>query len=56
MIVDRNWVNHVEDEDRRLELGKIVCAVLDVGEAEGNEFLNELRGAAVKFLGPGEKG
>ncbi len=56
MIVDRNWVNHVEDEDRRLELGKIVCAVLDVGKAEGDEFLNELRGAAVKFLEPGEKG
>ena len=46
----------MEDEDRRLELGKIVCAVLDVGGEEEDEFLTELRGASVKFPEPGEKG
>ena len=54
MIVDRNWVNHVENEDRRLELGKIVCAVLDVGGKDEDVFLKEIRGATVKFLEPGE--
>jgi hypothetical protein len=51
-LVDRNWINRVADGDRRVELGAIVCAILDVPDGERDTFIEELRTATVAFPAP----
>jgi predicted ATP-dependent endonuclease of OLD family len=54
-LADRNWINRVADADRRLELGTIVCAILDVPAGERLTFCDQLTNAAVAFPLPGSE-
>jgi putative ATP-dependent endonuclease of the OLD family len=52
MITNRNWINDVPDESRRLELGRIACTILDVPAGDWNLFESELRKRRVAFPMP----
>jgi putative ATP-dependent endonuclease of the OLD family len=52
MITNRNWINDVPDESRRLELGRIVCMILDVPAEDRILFESELRQTRVVFPMP----
>lgn len=52
MVVDRNWINRIAQEDRRVELGEIVCGILGVAERQRIDFVSQLRAAAVDFPVP----
>jgi putative ATP-dependent endonuclease of the OLD family len=52
-LVDRNWINRIVQSDRRVELGHIICTVLNVPESERLPFLEELARGIVEFPEPG---
>ncbi|NOT94821.1 MAG: AAA family ATPase [Nitrospira sp.] len=52
LISDRNWINKIEDESRRLELGRLICHILDVSEETALKFYSELFTRALKFPKP----
>jgi len=52
MTIDRNWINGVALEERRVELGRLVCAILEVAESDWKSFEKELREARVAFPVP----
>ncbi|HEY1307426.1 MAG TPA: TOPRIM nucleotidyl transferase/hydrolase domain-containing protein, partial [Vicinamibacterales bacterium] len=52
-LVDRNWINRVTEPQRRVELGEIVCAILDPPTEERDRFLEQLKTATVSFPAPG---
>ena len=52
-LVDRNWINRIAQSDRRVELGHIICTVLNVPESERLPFLEELARGIVEFPVPG---
>jgi putative ATP-dependent endonuclease of the OLD family len=51
MTTDRDWINLVPDENKRIELGEIACHIVGVqhGSAERERFLEELRTRRVRF-------
>lgn len=49
VLVDRNWINRVNQSDRRVELGSIVCSILDAPSNERENFLAQLATGAVQF-------
>jgi len=51
LVNDREWVNRVLEEGKRIELGEIVCAILGLNQAHREMLINELRRGAVKFSG-----
>ena len=60
LINDRNWINKIEDKSRRLELGELLCSILDVPEEMATQFYSELRTRTLRFPNPiavrGEQG
>ena len=53
IVTARVWV---PDPARRMELGAIVCAILDVPKNERDVFVEQLRTATVAFPMPGTDG
>lgn len=49
---DREWVNAVENVDRRVELGRIVGAILGLSENQIDELDKELRAGVCKLRDP----
>lgn len=54
-LADRNWINGVAEADRRLELGTIVCEILDVRAEDRLAFYDQLKNATVAFPLPGSQ-
>lgn len=52
MTTNRNWINEVEDPERRLELGRIVCGILEVAEDDQADFERLLVDGGVAFPEP----
>ena len=52
MTTDRNWINQVPDESRRLELGKIVSKILDLNDLDRQLLKDEFEKGCVKFPQP----
>jgi putative ATP-dependent endonuclease of the OLD family len=52
LLTDRNWINEVPGEERRLELGRIACAILGIDCERRAEFLAQLKAARVAFPEP----
>jgi hypothetical protein len=46
---DRNWINRVTDNERRVELGRIVCSILGSTTEEAASLEADLRAGLVKF-------
>lgn len=55
LISDRHWINKVANQARRVELGKIVCAVLGISEDDREKFLAELARGDAHFPVPNQK-
>ncbi len=52
MLTDRNWINDVPDESRRLELGRLICTIVDIPAAARDLLESELRQRRVAFPRP----
>lgn len=52
LIADRNWLNRVEHESRRVEIGELLCHVLGVPERMRDPFYSELRSRTLEFPKP----
>jgi len=52
LTTDRNWINGIPDESRRVELGQVICQILDVSAAENKQLEEELRHQSVAFPQP----
>lgn len=52
LVADRNWLNRVPDERRRLELASIVCSIIGVSDEQRESFLALVRSASVAFPEP----
>jgi len=52
LTTDRNWINRIPDETRRLELGQLVCHILDVPKEQRDQLEEELRQQRVAFPQP----
>lgn len=49
MVSDRNWLNSVRDTEARVELGEIICAILELGADKSDAFLSDVASAEVVF-------
>ncbi len=47
LTTDRNWINGIEEESRRVELGDLICQILDVSAVERKKLEQELRESSV---------
>ena len=52
LTTDRNWINRVPDESRRVELGHLICKILDVSAEQSKQLEEELRQQSVAFPQP----
>lgn len=52
LTTDRNWINGIEEESRRVELGDLICQILDVSAVERKKLEQELRKRSVAFPQP----
>lgn len=49
MTTNRNWINDVPDESKRVALGRIACAIMGVSQPDKDTLEKELRQCKVKF-------
>jgi hypothetical protein len=49
LTTDRNWINGIADESRRVELGHLICQILDASVEERELLEQELRQRKVAF-------
>jgi predicted ATPase len=52
LTTDRNWINRIADESRRVELGELICQVLDLSTEQRKQLEGELRQQRVVFPQP----
>jgi putative ATP-dependent endonuclease of OLD family len=52
LTTDRNWINRIPDESRRVELGQSICQILDVSKEQSKKLEEELRHQSVAFPQP----
>jgi predicted ATPase len=52
LTTDRNWINKIPDESRRIELGRLICHILDVSDEERKRLEEELRQKKAAFPQP----
>jgi putative ATP-dependent endonuclease of OLD family len=55
LTTDRNWINSIPDESRRVELGHSICQILDVSAEQSKKLEEELRHQCVVFPQPGSE-
>jgi putative ATP-dependent endonuclease of the OLD family len=49
LTTDRNWINGIPNESHRVELGKLICQILDISAKESTQLQEELRQQRVVF-------
>jgi hypothetical protein len=49
LTTDRDWMNGIPDESRRVELGRLICQILDISAKESTQLEEELRQQRVVF-------
>jgi putative ATP-dependent endonuclease of the OLD family len=49
---DRNWINRVPDASHRIELGSIICEILEIDDPQRTAFLAALEAGTVEFPEP----
>lgn len=52
LLTDRNWINRVPDEERRIELGSIACSILGLAPEQRVAFTEQLEAGTVAFPEP----
>ena len=52
LLTDRNWINRVTSEQRRMELASIACAILGLASEQCDSFFRDVRAGNVCFPEP----
>lgn len=52
LTTDRSWINGIAEESRRVELGQLICDILDASAEERKKLEEELRQKSVAFPEP----
>lgn len=52
LTTDRNWINAIPDESRRVELGQTICQILEISAEQSKQLEEELRHQSVAFPQP----